>query len=292
MTDQTNLCHVCGSKGDFKCSACQQYACRHHWYYSNALLCSKCHEKPYSDHVCYVCGKEAIYRCRVCQQYACDHHWYFSSALQCSKCGETASDKFVEKAKEIIAGHSATLKRRKAQLLIYDDYGLPDSRKWNQEINSFLSKAVLPFTGGLLSRTGHVKLIQYVEEVATASTSKEQNQTQPELNNAPDLTPSEFEIHCADTLRGQGWQIRLTKSTGDQGIDIVAQRNGISLVIQCKLYSSPVGNKAVQEVHAGKDFLKADLGIVVSNTDFTPSAPRIGISTKHTPFAPQSIRRN
>ena len=38
------------------------------------------------------------------------------------------------------------------------------------------------------------------------------------------------------------------------------------------MYSQPVGNKAVQEVLAGKAFESADLAFVVSNTEFTPAA--------------------
>ena len=76
-------------------------------------------------------------------------------------------------------------------------------------------------------------------------------------------------------LQGQGWKTRLTKRSGDQGIDIVADRGGVTVVIQCKKYSDPVGNGAVQEVHAGKGFLSADLGVVVSNAEFTRSAKEL-----------------
>jgi len=169
------------------------------------------------------------------------------------------------------------LKRRRSQLLIHDDYGIPDTRKWRRELNSFLSKTVLPFIGvANLNTTALQQLIQHVDEVISESSPNVQ--AQAVLNDTSELTPTEFEARCADALRTQGWQTRLTKSTGDQGIDIFAERNGLTIVLQCKLYSSPVGNKAVQEVHAGKDFLKADLGVVVSNADFTPSARELAHS--------------
>lgn len=47
------------------------------------------------------------------------------------------------------------------------------------------------------------------------------------------------------------------------------------MVLQCKKYSSPVGNGAVQEVHAGKGFLGADISVVVSDATFTKSAKEL-----------------
>lgn len=39
--------------------------------------------------------------------------------------------------------------------------------------------------------------------------------------------------------------IKITKASGDYGIDIFAEKDDISYAIQCKCYSKPVGNKAV-----------------------------------------------
>jgi len=47
------------------------------------------------------------------------------------------------------------------------------------------------------------------------------------------------------------------------------------IVVQCKLYSSPVGLKAVQEIAAGKIHEQANHAIVVSNPRFTTAAAQI-----------------
>jgi HJR/Mrr/RecB family endonuclease len=49
-------------------------------------------------------------------------------------------------------------------------------------------------------------------------------------------------------------------------------------VLQCKLYSNPVGNKAVQEAHAARGFYEAKWAIVVSNRTYTPSARELAHS--------------
>ncbi len=50
-------------------------------------------------------------------------------------------------------------------------------------------------------------------------------------------------------------------------------------VFQVKKYSNPVGNKAVQEIVAGKQFEKADIAAVVTNNTYTASAKQIANST-------------
>lgn len=83
----------------------------------------------------------------------------------------------------------------------------------------------------------------------------------------------EFERFCARLLMNSGYEdVSLTKGSGDQGIDIIAYRDGIKYGIQCKCYSSDIGNAAVQEVFAGKTFYKCNVGIVLTNQHFSPSA--------------------
>ena len=56
-------------------------------------------------------------------------------------------------------------------------------------------------------------------------------------------------------------------------------------MFQCKLYSYPVGNAAVQEAISGKIWASADSAFVVSNADFTPSAKalaaKVGVHLVH-----------
>lgn len=72
--------------------------------------------------------------------------------------------------------------------------------------------------------------------------------------------------------------VSLTKGSGDQGIDIIAYRDNIKYGIQCKCYSSDIGNSAVQEVFAGKAFYKCNIGIVLTNRHFSPAAIQLAES--------------
>ena len=96
---------------------------------------------------------------------------------------------------------------------------------------------------------------------------------QESILNMDYMGGSRFEYFCADILKKKGYEnVEVTKGSGDQGVDIIAERDGIRYAIQCKCYSSTVGNKAVQEVYAGKDFYRCQIGVVMTNNYFTKSA--------------------
>ncbi len=83
----------------------------------------------------------------------------------------------------------------------------------------------------------------------------------------------EFERFCADLLIKRGFiEVEVTKASGDYGIDILAEKEGVTYAIQCKRYSSPVGVKAVQEAYAGRDYYDRMVGAVMTNQYFTAPA--------------------
>lgn len=83
---------------------------------------------------------------------------------------------------------------------------------------------------------------------------------------------AEFEEFVALLFRKMGYSAQVTKTSGDQGLDVIAKRNNKVFGIQAKCYGNTVGNSAVQEAVAGKSFYKCDKVIVVTNNYFTSSA--------------------
>ena len=85
-----------------------------------------------------------------------------------------------------------------------------------------------------------------------------------------------FENFCAELLRELGYQdVRVTKASGDQGIDIIAFKDSVKYGIQCKRYSENIGNNAIQEANAGKAYYGCHVGIVMTNEFFTSSAKQL-----------------
>jgi restriction system protein len=212
-------------------------------------------------------AKEAIYRIVVTLQSVLSR----ALVLVREHSEELKSDAIVASTESVIREHAETLRRKRKQMVLKDDYGMEDRTKWGQEIDYFVRRVVLPELGledieyRLLSG-----IASLVEEIAT----EEESDTlySAEMQH---ISPKDFEMLCAETLKEQGWNTQLTKATGDQGVDVVAARGGLTVVLQCKMYTGSIGNSAVQEVHAGKDFIGADLAVVVGTSEFTASAKEL-----------------
>ena len=83
----------------------------------------------------------------------------------------------------------------------------------------------------------------------------------------------DFEYFCAELLKKRGFlEVEVTKGSGDYGIDILAEKDGVTYAIQCKCYGAPVGVKAVQEAYAGRDYYDRMVGAVLTNQYFTAPA--------------------
>ena len=94
------------------------------------------------------------------------------------------------------------------------------------------------------------------------------------------MSGHEFEYWCAAVLKANGfYNVSVTKGSGDQGVDVLASRNGSSYAIQCKCYSTNLGNTPVQEVYAGKQYYNCDIAVVMTNRYFTKGAQELARKT-------------
>jgi HJR/Mrr/RecB family endonuclease len=83
----------------------------------------------------------------------------------------------------------------------------------------------------------------------------------------------EFEQFLAGRFREKGFQVTLTKPSGDFGADLVVETpSGTRAAVQAKRFKNKVNLKAVQEVVASVSHYAADFGIVIAASGFFPSA--------------------
>jgi restriction system protein len=85
----------------------------------------------------------------------------------------------------------------------------------------------------------------------------------------------EFEGYVAARLRRAGWQVRFTPAVGDYGVDLIAEKDGQSVAIQCKRHGKSVGVAAVQQVVSGALHHGCTRSLVVSNQEFTTAARQL-----------------
>lgn len=123
------------------------------------------------------------------------------------------------------------------------------------------------------------KQLPYNEETQQGTAGKQnrqQNQPETEMERVDRMDGHAFEYYVADLLRHIGYiNVEVTKGSGDQGVDVLAEKDGIRYAIQCKNYSHALGNTPVQEVAAGRDFYNCHVGVVITNNHFTSSGKEL-----------------
>ena len=85
-----------------------------------------------------------------------------------------------------------------------------------------------------------------------------------------------FEELTCDILAANDFDIaESTQASGDFGVDVLAEKDGIMYAIQCKCYSGLVGIDAVQQVYAGKAYYDCHVAVVLTNQYFTNHAQKL-----------------
>ena len=190
------------------------------------------------------------------------------------------SKSILDKSCELIGEHRFALKRNRLRKIRRDDYGLLIKDAWIEEFNYFYNNLILK--DGLIVdnlirierdygvdvlNAAKVDFFNVCFDYVESFLERDESDSFFKVSDGDD-----YEVYCGDVLKGAGWSVDFTPATGDQGVDLIARKNGASVAIQCKYYSSPVGNAAVQEVVAGKLFYGADFSVVVSSSRYTRSA--------------------
>lgn len=157
--------------------------------------------------------------------------------------------------------HYATLNMKFKRSTTYDEYGIMqfDDRKFDADLAYFAKNVLKDET---LSKTFLFSC--FVEAGAIAETG--------DFDLSQVKTGEDYERFVRELCEDSAFECAMTPKTGDQGVDLIVSKGSIRIAIQCKYYSSAIGNAAVQEVIAGKNFYNCDYACVVSNQDYTHQA--------------------
>jgi restriction system protein len=94
------------------------------------------------------------------------------------------------------------------------------------------------------------------------------------------MSGTQFEEYLAVLFQNRGYKVKITKTSGDYGADLIIKKGSITTVIQAKRYSSKVGIKAVQEIHASMKYYNAERSMVVTNNYFTGPAIKLAAANE------------
>lgn len=94
------------------------------------------------------------------------------------------------------------------------------------------------------------------------------------------LTGTEFENLLLRLFSSMGYRVQHTGKVGDQGGDLVLNKNGSRILVQAKRYVTSVGNGAVQQAVGAKAHYYCDEAWVVSTGVYTRAAVELADSNK------------
>lgn len=110
--------------------------------------------------------------------------------------------------------------------------------------------------------------------------SKKVYSVKEELKRVDNMDGHRFEKWCGNLLSLSGFEkVEITVASGDKGVDILAEKDGIKYAIQCKRFNKPLTNKPVQEIGVGKDYYRRHVGVVMTNSTFTKGAQDLANET-------------
>lgn len=84
----------------------------------------------------------------------------------------------------------------------------------------------------------------------------------------------QFEQEVANVFRMNGYNAKVTKGSGDGGVDIILKKDGRTSIVQCKHYQSPVPPEPIRALWGCKDDFNADEVILVASSGITDMGAR------------------
>ncbi len=90
--------------------------------------------------------------------------------------------------------------------------------------------------------------------------------------NFKNLDGHEFEQIIARLYRKKGYRVYQTPKGADQGVDLIAKKGKITIIIQTKNWKNKVTNTDVLKTSGARQMQRAKYSMIITSSTFTPSA--------------------
>lgn len=93
-------------------------------------------------------------------------------------------------------------------------------------------------------------------------------------NRFQDMNPYEFEHFLASMFDDMGYTTIVTNSSGDFGVDFIAEKDNRRIAVQVKRYAkgNKVGVQDLNQVFGGKEYYNCDTSMLITTSSMTMSA--------------------
>jgi restriction endonuclease family protein len=87
-----------------------------------------------------------------------------------------------------------------------------------------------------------------------------------------DLSGHQFEKEVAKLYEAHGYDVQVTKGSGDGGIDIFLEKAGRRYGVQCKNHHKAIGPAAIRDLYGAMSHEGLDAGIFIASSGYTKGA--------------------
>lgn len=129
--------------------------------------------------------------------------------------------------------------------------------------------------------------INVEKELIINNIEKIKNKEKNPINRAKELLDNisdrDFEFVVGEIWKNKGYEVEVTKKTGDMGMDVLAVKGNERIAIQCKhnKKGTPVGNEIVQKaIGSAHSPYNANKVVVLTSSYFSPSAEKVAKESK------------
>ena len=117
-----------------------------------------------------------------------------------------------------------------------------------------------------------VGVVVYLIYVVLTRVQRAGDRVTMNAKNIDYMSGSEFEIFLNDLLIANGFKSKIVGGSGDNGIDLVAEKDGARYSIQAKRYKGKVNRRAITDAVAGQHAYGCQKAMVITNSYFTLGA--------------------
>ncbi|MFH0892468.1 MAG: restriction endonuclease [Candidatus Falkowbacteria bacterium] len=157
------------------------------------------------------------------------------------------------------------------------------------DLEAFLIKNGIKLRTDERHRDIFILLRHYIQE-------KEEGLTNESIKSEPQkfkkLSGADFEKLIYRLFTAMGYAVQWIGRSGDQGGDLIANKDGKRLLIQAKCYRDwSTGNEAVQQVVGAMKFHNCNQTAVVTTSFFTPQAVALAKSNNTTLISKENLQK-
>lgn len=178
----------------------------------------------------------------------------------------------------LVRPKAACLLRSRATLLTRDANGTIAMGRWLAELSRFYRDEIAPGLKHHFLGLGQPALVLRLGDEAAfldwflkSDPLKGADEDVAQGPPVPGMGPAEFDRWCGRMLCESGWSVRVVSEGGDLPATVLAEKDEVTLALQCRLDTRPPGAKTVQEAVAARDKHLSQVAAIVGNQPYAPA---------------------